>query len=66
MKQFSIRLDDRLLSGLDEMTANGVCIDRMDAIRRCIQMGIMASKETRLAAIGAWAEVLEAEADNAT
>ena len=56
MKQFSIRLDEALLAGLDAQIAEGMASDRLDAIRKAIRLSIVTPAVDRAASAYTWAQ----------
>ena len=56
MKQFSIRLPDELIAGLDAQVAAGQANDRMDAIRRAVRLALVSTHTERAMAEVRWAE----------
>lgn len=58
MKQFSIRMPDDLLAGLDKLVAAGRAKDRMDAIRRAVRLSLVATHAELCAAEVRWVDKL--------
>jgi metal-responsive CopG/Arc/MetJ family transcriptional regulator len=63
MKQFSIRLEQALLDGLDAQISEGFASDRMDAIRKAVRLSIVTPLDKRVMSSVAWAEYLRETRD---
>jgi Arc/MetJ-type ribon-helix-helix transcriptional regulator len=58
MKQFSIRIPEDMLSGLDEQVAAGQARDRIDAIRKAIRLSLVSTHSERCMAEVRWVDKL--------
>jgi len=56
MKQFSIRLPQDLIDGLDAQVTAGQAQDRIDAIRQAIRLSLVSTHSERAMAAVKWAE----------
>lgn len=56
MKQFSIRLSEDLIEGLDAQVTAGQAHDRIDAIRRAIRLSLVSTHTERALAEVKYAE----------